>query len=67
MAERPLCEPGSKHAYQEGSRAWPSGLQMGMGIEFFFFFNKNVKKIQRENASKCSTLLLLVAKPVQLP
>lgn len=33
----------------------------------FFFLNKNVKKIQGENASMCSTFLLLVAKPVQLP
>ena len=37
-----LCEPGSKHTYQEGSRAWPSGLKVGKGIQsvfvFFFFF-----------------------------
>ena len=71
-----MCEPGSKHAYQEGSRAWPSGLQTEKGMRFFFFvfffffFSKNVE-IQGENCLlflNCSngcpmTIILLSPSP----
>ena len=72
MVEGALCEPGSKHAYQEGSRAWPNGLQTekGMSFLFFFFFSKNVE-IQGENCLlflNCSngcpmTIILLSPSP----
>jgi hypothetical protein len=50
-----LYEPGSKHAYQKGSRAWPSGLQMGKGMGSLFFLQKGKENLGR----KCHPWVIL--------